>query len=552
MSLINDMLKDLEARKALSGQHAEDLLKGHNGPPLGHGHIEAMHHTTVTSATEKTPSRRLLVMFGLFLAGLLVLAVALYFARPGGVNAIFAHFLESAKDIPPSMEPSPTPASLSNQPQETIASGMADADRAQIDITQEQASAVDETALPVVQAATSSVEDREDIAPSAPSSEVMVTPTYEAAHEQTARPVLAPAQTNLATPSKGESSAKKAVTSSPVQMPARKPRLVMVTAHAQEQGLRLDLAFDAPMHKPIQLRREGDRVELLLPDVSQTPPELPHPALRNWRAVTTDTGLQIAFLWPMAADVRLRAGKDEDGLQHWGLWLATSPAYGKLETAAALAPEDGGLARTQGPSTPRESAHSQHLSYAQKADSLYAEAWQLQQKGRTELAMDKLRQSLQTQPEHVRARELLVRLLLRAGQPRAAEIELVRGLDIQPRQPELVELMARLLADQGRGQEALEFLQARMQAEHLAHQSLFAALAARAGKHGAAAEAYRHAAELDPRDPRWPLGRAIALENSGQPAAARAAYAQALGLEGLDAASRVFAQERLQQLGQGE
>jgi len=91
-----------------------------------------------------------------------------------------------------------------------------------------------------------------------------------------------------------------------------------------------------------------------------------------------------------------------------------------------------------------------------------------------------------------------------------------------------------------------------MQVDRLAHQVLFAALAARAGNHAEAAEAYLRAAALDPRDPRWPLGRAIALENSGQLPAARAAYAQALGFESLDDASRIFARERLQHLGQGE
>ena len=187
----------------------------------------------------------------------------------------------------------------------------------------------------------------------------------------------------------------------------------------------------------------------------------------------------------------------------------------------------------------------------QQAEALYAEAWQLQQKGQADLAMDKLQQALQVQPDHARAHELRVRLLLAAGRSHEAELAMIHALEAQPNQPDLVELYARLLADQGRVREAQGLLRERMQPERVAHQSLYAVLAARAGDHVQAAEAYARAAVLSPNDPRWPLGQAVALENTGQPRLARSAYARALELDGLDAASRAFAQERLHQIDKG-
>ncbi|MFZ5536570.1 MAG: tetratricopeptide repeat protein [Pseudomonadota bacterium] len=480
MSLINDMLKDLEARKASSGQSPGEMAQV--GERLA-THIDGLRHTDVTPPIERVVRRHLSWLFWPFLLILLAVAAALYLLRSGNQAPMAG--LGSVEELAGSRGETP---------------------------------------------------------PSGP--EIRQAPS----------PASAPETVPPATPHSAPGDAEDEV------------RLVMLSAVDQGQALRLDLAFDKALREAVRLSRDGERVDLYLPGIRSATVERPHPSLREWQSQQAGEGWRLGFVWPSTADVRLQPRRSDDGLRHWELLLA-SPAPSDREAVPAPAKDGHGVPVAAGPAkkeSPRAvsvppkpasdkvAGSSPGLTPAQQAEALYAEAWQLQQKGRAELAMDKLRQAVQAQPEHVRARELLVRLLLRSGQPRAAEIELLHGLEIQPRQPELVELMARMLADQGRGQEALAFLRARMAADRLAHQALFAVLAARAGDHAVAAEAYRHAAELDPRDPRWPLGRAIALENSGQPATARAAYAQALGLEGLDAASRAFVQERLQQLGQGE
>lgn len=476
MSLINDMLRDLEARK-VSGERpqADERLAGH---------IDGLLHTDVTPTIEKAVRRRLTWLFWPFLFILLVMAAALYLWRSG--------------DHAPLVGPGSV----------------------------------------------------EELAGQRGATPFAAVETYQA-------PKVQPApQSPPVSPPPTETKAEDEV------------HLVMLSAVDEDQALRLELAFDKPLPKPVRLSRYGEQVELYLPGIRTAMTERPHLRLQNWHSEQAGEAWRLGFTWPSTADVRLQPRWGDEKMPHWELILALPaptdhkpaplPAQAKgghdLPVTPSPAPKDTsqGIAASPKPTSSKVTGLSPVPTPAQQAEALYSEAWQLQQKGRTELAIEKLRQAVQVQPEHVRARELLIRLLLHAGQSQAAEIELMRGLQLQPRQPELVELMARLLADQGRVQEALSLLRERMQADRLVHQTLFAALAARAGDHAGAAEAYRHAAELDPRDPRWPLGRAIALENSGQSASARAAYAQALGLEGLDAASRAFAQQRLQELLQRE
>jgi|GEM_PF-5575528 len=358
----------------------------------------------------------------------------------------------------------------------------------------------------------------------------------------------------------------------------------MLATEASEDALRLELVFDAPLSAPIRLNRAGDRLELLLPGVEAGVQESPHPDLRDWQSVRSGRDWKLGFSWPEAGKVRLKPGAGEEGLRHWQLTLlaprtesaSVAPANNAVRTGVGsqsdsrrVESRDGFHSRPAAENTvsaasslPPSVPAIQHeratpaqppasrpparptLTPQQQAEALYAEAWQWQQKDRASLAQEKLIQALRVQPDHARARELLARLLLRAGAAHEAELELVRGLEIQPDQPDLVELYARLLADQGRTREALGLLRQRMRQDVVAHHALHAVLAGRLGEHAEAARAYGRAAELAPRDPRWPLGQAIALENSAQPGAAREAYARALALDDLDAASRSFAEER--------
>ncbi|MEW6765915.1 MAG: tetratricopeptide repeat protein [Pseudomonadota bacterium] len=498
MSLINDMLKDLEARKAGQGQPAsEEAGRPREEPPARR--VDELRHARVQARVEETARRRLGWLFWPFLLVLLLIAGALYVFRTGGSGA------DSIETRLPSTS------------QETAGSGPREPDGVVVE---------------------------------------------------------------EATPAPLETSAPAMPVESAVETPVA-PSLVMLATEASEGALRLELVFDAPLFAPIRLNRAGDRLELLLPGVQAGSQESPHPDLRDWLSTASGRDWKLGFNWPEAGKVRLKPGAGEEGLRHWQLTLLAPPANVALANNAVrngvgsqsdtrrvesmdgfhsspVAENPVSAASSLPPSVPilqhervkpvqppasRPPARPS-LTPQQQAEALYAEAWEWQQKDRASLAQEKLIQALQVQPDHARARELLARLLLRAGAVHEAELELVRGLEIQPDQPDLVELYARLLADQGRTGEALGLLRQRMRQDVVPHHALHAVLAGRLGEQAEAARAYGRAAELAPRDPRWPLGQAIALENSAQPGAAREAYARALALDGLDAASRSFAQQR--------
>lgn len=479
MSLINDMLNDLEARKAPTGQNPADVFHGQREESI-RAHIDEFRHTDVTPRIEQAVRRRLPWLFWPFVLLLGLMAGGLYLFKSG----------KAPLDLMPSdtTASQSTPAPTAVQPEPAAK-----------------------------EALTAIVSQQKDAPPAA----------------------------------------------------AVEPQLVMLQAETQGRNIRLDFAFNPPLSAAVRMARDGERVSLLMPGVHVEQQDAPHPALTDWQSGMTGADWQVAFHWPTDASVRLQPGKSADGLQHWQLTLAPAPASVPVPASSPV-PGEGGrqppapatvsesrsaptpASEPQAPVAPRRSPKPiMSMTPQQQAEALYAEAWQLQQKGSTDLAMDKLQQALQVQPEHARAHELQVRLLLRAGRSHEAELAMIRGLAVQPNQPDLVELYARLLADQGRVREAQGLLRERMQPERVAHQSLYAVLAARAGDHVQAAEAYARAAALSPNDPRWPLGQAVALENTGQPRLARSAYARALELDGLDTAARTFAQERLHQIDKG-
>lgn len=470
MSLINDMLKDLEARKARDPLH-QGLEHGGAHHIQAHGQAEGMHHADVTPAIEPMLQRHISWLFWPFMLVLVGLGLGLYWLAAEKTTPLFP-------SVRPSLEMQP-PVATGAQP-----------------------------------------------------------------HQET-------------TPAPGP--VEPLASSRPLPPAPEQPRLLLLSAFEQGDKLDLMFQFDRPLIESVTVRRVGERIELRFPKV-QVPSlmEAPHPALKDWRSESGDEAWVMTFAWPAAELPKLALGDTSQGTQRWSMSLPL--VRGETPQPTPLSVQKKPLPSVPAKATPVESApipsrpqaYSSSLTPQQKAEALYAEAWQLQLKGKPELAVEKLRQALALLPEFSRGRELLAQILLKAGQTRAAEIELLRGLEYQPRQPELMEMLVRLWADHGRNVEALALLRERMDIDSISHQALFAILASRAGDHASAAEVYRRLAEREAHNPRWKLGLALALENLGQSAAARSAYQAALRLPGLDSASQAFIHDRLNHLGQGE
>lgn len=166
-------------------------------------------------------------------------------------------------------------------------------------------------------------------------------------------------------------------------------------------------------------------------------------------------------------------------------------------------------------------------------------------RGQRALAISRLANLLDADPDHLDARLLLARLHIEDGRPRAAGELLDAGLDRQPGDPALAFLLGRLLLEQGRLSEARMVL-----TEHAPpvgtdpDYHLLLALAHRqAGDHDAAISVYRDVTETSPGVGAAWVGLGVSLEAAGDGPGARAAYRRAVG--GDDRRAAMFARQRL-------
>lgn len=186
------------------------------------------------------------------------------------------------------------------------------------------------------------------------------------------------------------------------------------------------------------------------------------------------------------------------------------------------------------------------LSPAEQNENRFRQAFADVQQGRMAEAEAALRVVLAQDPVHVKARELLVGVLLQEGRKRDAIDVLSAGIAATPRAWRFSAWLAQTLADDGQLPRALAVLDhARATgAKDLDLLTLAGAIYERAGRAADAANAYREALTLAPNDGRLWVGLGIALETQRHPQDATAAYERALALDIPPALGR-FAEQRL-------
>lgn len=192
------------------------------------------------------------------------------------------------------------------------------------------------------------------------------------------------------------------------------------------------------------------------------------------------------------------------------------------------------------------------LSAQEKAESDYRQAARRLDEGRAYDANRLLAQALAADPQHTRARELLIALALKNGRTHEARQLLDDGMRLVPGHVPFVYLSARLQVEQGADGEALALLErtAPLAERDADYQSLLAALYQRQGRHGDAVAAYRRTVELRPNDARAWVGLGISLEVEKELDAARVSYQRARDLGDLPPALARHASQRLAQLAQ--
>lgn len=165
----------------------------------------------------------------------------------------------------------------------------------------------------------------------------------------------------------------------------------------------------------------------------------------------------------------------------------------------------------------------------ERAESEYRKAIAAVNQGRVSEAVDSLRNALHQDSLHVASRQLLVRLLLEAGDQDDAIRMLRDGIAGQPAQLGWAMSLARLQVDRGELDSAWQTLDHTLPAagNNPDYLGFAANVLQRLGRHGEAADQYRKATRIAPADGRWWLGLGWCLDAQGQAAEAREAFLHA-------------------------
>ncbi len=162
-----------------------------------------------------------------------------------------------------------------------------------------------------------------------------------------------------------------------------------------------------------------------------------------------------------------------------------------------------------------------------------------------------LRRALNLDGEHLQAREVLAGRLLQVGRISEAFSLLAEGLRLQPEHLAFRKPYARLLVDQGAIQEALQTLLRgelpAVQADPEAH-ALLAAIYQQLGEYSLAVRTYRQLVGVKPDSGLWWMGLAIAQEGEGQGGEALQAYRRALASGSLRADLKAYVHQRYREL----
>ncbi len=191
------------------------------------------------------------------------------------------------------------------------------------------------------------------------------------------------------------------------------------------------------------------------------------------------------------------------------------------------------------------------LSPEAMAEKRLSQAKLAQEGGNLSQAAGDFTEVLRLNPALHEARQHLAALYYGQGRFDQAESVLAQGLALYPQEFDYALLLARVLADKGDDAGALAAL-GKIPDQHLLAKQKWVMqshLAQKSGAYALAEESYRHLVSVEPRQAKWWMGQAYALDSQQKYTSAKRAYGQALGLSGLSQQASDFIQRRLAQLG---
>jgi Tfp pilus assembly protein PilF len=186
-----------------------------------------------------------------------------------------------------------------------------------------------------------------------------------------------------------------------------------------------------------------------------------------------------------------------------------------------------------------------------RAHQLHQQGVTALQQGNQRRARDFWQAALKEFPRHLASREALASLLIATGQPLEAEALLGEGVELHPEHGRFVAAYARLIAERGDTAAAilrLEALLARQPNAGSEAVALLAALYQQAGNHSDAVTRYRQVISADPQQANSWVALSISLEALGERADAVVALREAARIGNMLPEVERYVEQRLQQL----
>jgi len=342
------------------------------------------------------------------------------------------------------------------------------------------------------------------------------------------------------------------------------PRSARISAFRVDQGARhatARLELDRPRDFRVFTQANPERVVL---EIFGTDGDLPHPVvigrgpvLGTRQVVESGEGHRVVL--ELAGPVHIRQSKLEavelDGKHRLSIDMVSveKPVPGPgttLPVEKRRAPTPASTASKPPATQTAMDKTPVPMRPGELADTHLRAALRLAQARRNEEAEVRLRQALEAQPSHSKAREVLAAQLLKQRRYAEAEVVLLEGLRLSPAETLLARLYARLLLRRDGPAEALEVLKRASPPldRDPEYHAFRAALLQKTGQHADAAALYGRLVRVRPEAGVWWMGLAISLDIGGQPEQALAAYREASEKQDMTPALLRFVKGRMEGL----
>jgi MSHA biogenesis protein MshN len=201
------------------------------------------------------------------------------------------------------------------------------------------------------------------------------------------------------------------------------------------------------------------------------------------------------------------------------------------------------------PVSPIEKQTRQLTAY-ERAENDFRKGVASLRQGRMSGAEEYFRSAIEEDRSHVAARQALIGILIEGGRNADAEEVLTEALSINPRQPREAMVLARLQVERGDLQTAIRTLESisAYAGSDAGYYSFLAAVLQRASRHEEAAQQFRNALALMPRNAVWMMGLGISLRALGDNDGAKDAFRGAAGTGTLSPELQAFVTRQFTEL----